>query len=68
MKIVEVNLNAQGKKFGILVSRFNDFITARVEVIENVVEKGKIRLKTVGFNQHGAQVMDGEALLSYPKG
>ena len=48
--------------------RFNDFITARVEVVENVVEKGKIRLKTVGFNQHGAQVMDGEALLSYPKG
>ncbi len=30
MKTVEVNLNAQGKKFGILVSRFNDFITKRL--------------------------------------
>ena len=30
MKIVEAKLNAQGKKFGILVSRFNDFITKRL--------------------------------------
>ena len=30
MKTVEANLNAKGKKFGILVSRFNDFITKRL--------------------------------------
>ncbi len=30
MQIVEAKLNAQGKKFGILVSRFNDFITKRL--------------------------------------
>ncbi|MCG2711006.1 MAG: 6,7-dimethyl-8-ribityllumazine synthase [Candidatus Omnitrophica bacterium] len=30
MKIVEAKLNAQGRKFGILVSRFNDFITKRL--------------------------------------
>ncbi|MBU1086700.1 MAG: 6,7-dimethyl-8-ribityllumazine synthase [Candidatus Omnitrophica bacterium] len=30
MKIVEAKLNAQGKKFGILVSRFNNFITKRL--------------------------------------
>ena len=30
MKTIEANLNAQGKKFGILVSRFNDFITKRL--------------------------------------
>lgn len=30
MKTVEANLNAQGKKFGILASRFNDFITKRL--------------------------------------
>jgi 6,7-dimethyl-8-ribityllumazine synthase len=29
-KIVEANLNAQGKKFSIVASRFNDFITDRL--------------------------------------
>jgi 6,7-dimethyl-8-ribityllumazine synthase len=29
-KIVEANLNAQGKKFSIIASRFNDFITDRL--------------------------------------
>jgi 6,7-dimethyl-8-ribityllumazine synthase len=28
--IIEAGLSAQGKKFGIIVSRFNDFITARL--------------------------------------
>jgi len=30
MKTIEVKLNAQGKKFAVLVSRFNDFITKRL--------------------------------------
>ncbi|MFH2144688.1 MAG: 6,7-dimethyl-8-ribityllumazine synthase [Candidatus Omnitrophota bacterium] len=30
MKVVEVKLNAEGKRFGILVSRFNSFITKRL--------------------------------------
>ena len=29
-KIIEAGLQAQGKKFGIIVSRFNDFITAKL--------------------------------------
>ena len=29
-KIIEAGLQAQGKKFGIIVSRFNDFITGRL--------------------------------------
>ncbi len=29
-KIIEANLAAEGKKFGIIVSRFNDFITDRL--------------------------------------
>ena len=29
-KIIEAGLQAQGKKFGIIASRFNDFITARL--------------------------------------
>ncbi|MFO7557711.1 MAG: 6,7-dimethyl-8-ribityllumazine synthase [Desulfobacterales bacterium] len=29
-KIIEASLNADGKKFGIVVSRFNDFITDRL--------------------------------------
>jgi len=39
MKTVEVNLNAQGKKFGVLVSRFNDFITKRL--VEGAVSELK---------------------------
>jgi 6,7-dimethyl-8-ribityllumazine synthase len=30
MKVVEAKLNAQGKKIGVLVSRFNSFITKRL--------------------------------------
>ena len=29
-KIIEANLLAEGKKFGLIVSRFNDFITERL--------------------------------------
>ena len=29
-KIIEAGLQAKGKKFGIIVSRFNDFITGKL--------------------------------------
>ena len=46
---------------------FGDVITARVEVVERIVERNRVRLKTTCVNQDGDQVMEGEALLSPPK-
>lgn len=40
---------------------FRDIITARVEVIEVIAERNRIRLKTVCTNQHGEEVVSGEA-------
>jgi 3-hydroxybutyryl-CoA dehydratase len=48
--------------------RIGDTITARVEVIEINVEKKRVRLKTTCVNQEGTVVLDGEALVSPPKG
>jgi len=47
--------------------RIGDTITARVEVIEIISEKNRVRLKTTCTNQDGTQVLDGEALTSPPK-
>ena len=47
--------------------RIGDTITARVEVIEIMDGKNRVRLKTVCVNQEGAQVLDGEAVVSPPK-
>ena len=47
--------------------RIGDTITARVEVIEIISEKNRVRLKTTCTNQDGTQVLDGEALISPPK-
>ena len=47
--------------------RIGDTITARVEVIEAVTEKNRVRLKTTCTNQEGKLVMDGEAMVSAPK-
>ena len=44
-----------------------DTITARVEVIEIVAEKNRVKLRTTCVNQDGTQVLDGEALISPPK-
>ena len=41
--------------------------TARVEVIEIITEKNRVRLKTTCTNQDGTQVLDGEAVTSPPK-
>jgi 3-hydroxybutyryl-CoA dehydratase len=48
--------------------RIGDTITARVEVIEINTEKKRVRLKTTCTNQEGVEVIDGEALVSPPKG
>jgi 3-hydroxybutyryl-CoA dehydratase len=48
--------------------RIGDTITARAEVIEIVPDKNRIRLKTDCINQQGTLVIDGEALVSPPKG
>ena len=47
--------------------RFGDTITARVEVIEIIAEKNRVRLKTSCSNQDGKVVLDGEAVVSPPK-
>jgi 3-hydroxybutyryl-CoA dehydratase len=47
--------------------RIGDTITARVEIIELIHEKNRVRLKTVCSNQEGVIVLEGEALVSAPK-
>lgn len=42
---------------------FGDVITARVEVLEVLRERNRIRLKTVCENQRGEEVLTGEALV-----
>lgn len=46
---------------------FGDRITARVEVVERLPDRNRVRLKTVCLNQEGEEVLVGEALLSPPK-
>ncbi len=45
-----------------------DTITARAEVVELVHEKKRVRLKTTCVNQEGKSVLEGEALVSPPRG
>ncbi len=45
-----------------------DTITARAEVGEINTEKNRVKLKTTCVNQEGTMVLDGEALVSPPKG
>ena len=47
--------------------RIGDTITARVEVIEIISAKNRVRLKTDCINQDGVLVIDGEAVVSPPK-
>jgi 3-hydroxybutyryl-CoA dehydratase len=44
-----------------------DTITARVEVIEIIVDKNRVKLRTTCSNQDGKLVVDGMAILSAPK-
>ena len=48
--------------------RIGDTVTARAEVIEINTEKKRVRLKTTCVNQEGTLVLDGEAVVSPPKG
>ncbi len=47
--------------------RMGDTITAKVEVMEKIVEKNRLRLRTTCSIQDGTLVLDGEALVSPPK-
>jgi len=47
--------------------RMGDTITGRVEVVEVITEKNRLRLHTTCKNQEGTVVLDGEALVSPPK-
>ncbi len=44
-----------------------DTITARVEAVEVIAEKNRVRFKTTCSNQDGKIVLDGEALVMPPK-
>ena len=44
-----------------------DTVTATVEVIEILVDKKRVRLKTICTNQEGKVVLDGEAIISPPR-
>ncbi|HOM06479.1 MAG TPA: MaoC family dehydratase [Syntrophales bacterium] len=47
--------------------RMGDTITARVEVVEKITEKNRLRLRTTCTNQAGKTVLDGEAVVMPPK-
>ncbi len=47
--------------------RMGDTITGRVEVVEVMPEKNRLRLHTTCKNQEGTVVLDGEAVVSPPK-
>jgi 3-hydroxybutyryl-CoA dehydratase len=44
-----------------------DTITARVEVIEILAQRNRVRLRTTCANQDGTLVLDGQAIVSPPK-
>jgi len=44
-----------------------DTITARVEIIEVMDAKNRVRVRTTCTNQDGTKVLDGEAIVSPPK-
>ncbi len=47
--------------------RIGDTITARVEVLELITEKNRVRLKTTCTNQDNVVVLEGEAQVMPPK-
>lgn len=47
--------------------RIGDTVTARVEIVEVIADKGRLRLVTTCRNQHGELVIDGEALVIPPE-
>jgi len=47
--------------------KIGDTITGRVEVLELISEKNRVRLKTTCVNQDGVMVLTGEGIVSPPK-
>ena len=47
--------------------RIGDTVTARVEVIQIMIEKKQVRLRTTCSKQDGTVVLDGEAIISPPR-
>jgi 3-hydroxybutyryl-CoA dehydratase len=47
--------------------RIGDTITGKVEVLELIPEKNRVRIKTTCSNQEGVVVLTGEGLVSPPK-
>jgi 3-hydroxybutyryl-CoA dehydratase len=47
--------------------KFGDTVTAIVEVVEIMIDKKRVRLKTYCINQENTTVVDGEALVSPPR-
>ncbi len=47
--------------------RIGDTITARVEILELIADKNRVRLKTTCTNQEGVVVLTGEGQVSPPK-
>jgi 3-hydroxybutyryl-CoA dehydratase len=48
-------------------ARIGDTISAHVEVVQVILEKNRIRLKTFCVSHDGTTVLDGEAIVSPPK-
>jgi len=47
--------------------RIGDTVTARVEVVERILDKNRLLLKTTCVVEDGTVVVDGQALVSPPK-
>jgi 3-hydroxybutyryl-CoA dehydratase len=47
--------------------RMGDTVTSRVEVIEIISERNRVRLRTTCINQEGILLVEGEATVSPPK-
>jgi len=47
--------------------RIGDTVTARVEVVEKIDDKKRVRLATTCTNQEGTQLISGEAMVSPPR-
>lgn len=48
-------------------TRIGDTVTARVEVLEVIADKKRVRLKTECINQEGKVILAGEAIVSPPR-
>jgi 3-hydroxybutyryl-CoA dehydratase len=47
--------------------RIGDTVTARVEVLEVIADKKRVRMKTECINQEGKVILGGEAVVSPPR-